>query len=159
MKITRAEAKDACALTEIAFAAKRHWGYPEKWIDGWRQLLTIQPELIASHETYVAMLEGRAAGFYVLQPDGGGGLQLLHLWILPEFMRRGIGRSLFLHAAQRAGYLGYESLEIESDPNAAGFYERMGARRAGSIVSHIENQPRELPIFVYQIKDHSIASD
>jgi|SRR5262245_16873441 len=54
MRIVRAKPDEAEALTEIAFAAKRHWGYPEKWIESWRETLTVTPEFIASHETYVA---------------------------------------------------------------------------------------------------------
>ena len=44
MQILRAKAEDAAKLTEIAFSAKRHWGYPEQWIENWRHVLTIQPE-------------------------------------------------------------------------------------------------------------------
>jgi hypothetical protein len=32
MQILRANPDDAATLTEIAFAAKRHWGYPELWM-------------------------------------------------------------------------------------------------------------------------------
>ena len=28
---------DAARLTEIAFAAKRHWAYPESWVARWRE--------------------------------------------------------------------------------------------------------------------------
>jgi hypothetical protein len=42
-------------------------------------------------------------------------------------------------------------LEIESDPNAEGFYQRQGARRIGTSVREIERQRRELPILIYQI--------
>jgi hypothetical protein len=40
MHIVRAKPEDAANLTGIAFAAKRHWGYPENWIESWRDLLT-----------------------------------------------------------------------------------------------------------------------
>jgi len=36
-------------------------------------------------------------------------------------------------------------LEISADPNAEGFYERMGATRIGEVRSEIEGQPRVLP--------------
>jgi hypothetical protein len=41
-------------------------------------------------------------------------------------MGHGIGRSLFMHPVERAKSLGFQELEIESDPNAEGFYLRMG---------------------------------
>jgi ribosomal protein S18 acetylase RimI-like enzyme len=151
MRIVRAKAEDAAALTDIAFAAKRHWGYPEKWIESWRELLTVQPEFIAGHDTYVAMVEERHVAFYALGRREDK-LDLLHLWVLPCAMGRGIGRALFLHALERTRELGFLELEIESDPNAEGFYRHMGARRAGSRIRELEEQRRELPILVYQIE-------
>jgi hypothetical protein len=39
-----------------------------------------------------------------------------------------VGAELFRFVAARAAALGASRLEWESDPNAVGFYERMGAR-------------------------------
>jgi hypothetical protein len=39
MQIVRAKPEDAETLTEIAHAAKRHWDYPERWIEAWRDIL------------------------------------------------------------------------------------------------------------------------
>jgi GNAT superfamily N-acetyltransferase len=150
MQILRAPPNDAVMLTEIAFAAKRHWGYPERWIESWRNVLTVTPEFIVAHETYAAVVDGRSVGFYALAPKENR-LDLLHLWVLPDAMGQGVGRSLFLHALERARALGFRELEIESDPNAAGFYERLGARRVGTSICEVEQQPRQLPIFTYQI--------
>jgi GNAT superfamily N-acetyltransferase len=150
MQIVRARREDASELTRIALAAKQHWGYPEVWIDGWRELLTIRPEIIASQEIYTAIVDGRAIGFYGLHCHSGK-VQLEHLWVLPAAMNRGVGRALFTHALERARALGFQSLEIESDPNAAGFYERMGARRVGVNVTELEGQRRELPLLIYEI--------
>jgi GNAT superfamily N-acetyltransferase len=151
MQILRAKAEDAATLTEIAFSAKRHWGYPEQWIENWRHVLTIQPELIARHETHTAFVEGEPIGFYSLVCELGR-MRLEHLWVLPEAMRRGVGRALFFHAVERVRALGFETLEIESDPNAAGFYQRVGAQRARTTVTDLEERYRELPVFVYDLR-------
>jgi hypothetical protein len=66
MNIVKAKPDNAAMLTDIAFAAKRHWGYPEKWMKSWRDAFTVQPEFITSHETYTAILDGRTGGFYAL---------------------------------------------------------------------------------------------
>src|SRR5260370_37177842 len=121
MDIRRAEPEDAAILTEIAFAAKRHWGYPEQWIQSWKNILTVQAELIAQNETYMVYVDGHAAGFYALA-RGPGRISLEHFWVVPKAMRQGIGRSLFSHAVQRAKALGAAAIEIESDPNAERFY-------------------------------------
>jgi hypothetical protein len=47
--------------------------------------------------------------------------------------------------------LGFRNLEIESDPNAESFYERMGAHRVGASIKEVDGQRRELPILRYEI--------
>jgi GNAT superfamily N-acetyltransferase len=150
MRILRAKPDDAARLTKIAFMSKRHWGYPERWIASWTHLLTVEPRSIAEQETYTAYVEGVPVGFYSLG-RGPGRISLEHLWVLPEAMRRGVGRALFAHAVERVRALGCETLEIESDPNAAGFYEHMGAHRVATTVTELEGRPRELPVLVYEI--------
>jgi GNAT superfamily N-acetyltransferase len=150
MQITAAKPADAARLTEIAFAAKRHWRYPERWIESWRDTLTITPQFLATHETFSAVIDDQVVGFYSLgQKDGKA--DLLHLWVLPDRMGRGIGRALFCHAVERAKALGFRALEIESDPNAESFYQRMGARRVGVKIHTVEQQQRELPTLSYAV--------
>jgi ribosomal protein S18 acetylase RimI-like enzyme len=149
MQILRAKPDDAPLLTEIAFASKRHWGYPERWMANWASVLTIEPRLIAEQETHTASIEGEVVvGFYSLRA-GLGRSSLEHLWVVPNSMGRGVGRALFEHAVDRARELGHRVLEIESDPNAAGFYQRMGARRVGTRITTLDGRPRELPFFTY----------
>jgi GNAT superfamily N-acetyltransferase len=120
MQITPAKPEDAATLTGIAFAAKRHWGYPDRWMERWRSVLTVKPEFIVSHETYAAVVDGQPVGFYALGRKDSR-LDLLHMWVLPAWMGQGIGRALFHHALERTRALGFQELEIESDPNAEGF--------------------------------------
>ena len=82
MEIVRARPEDAEALTEIAHTAKRHWGYPEQWIEAWKNTLTIRAEFIASNVAYCAIDDARAVGFYLLTCESDG-LHLDHLWIVP----------------------------------------------------------------------------
>lgn len=150
MQIVRAKPQDAEVLTELAYAAKRHWGYPERWIESWRDTLTIRAEFIAANVAWCATEDACAVGFYVLTNESDG-LHLAHLWIVPPAMGRGIGRALFEHAVEQARELGGRALEIEADPNAEGFYKRMGAQRVGVTVTNIEGQRRELPLLRYDL--------
>lgn len=149
MEIVRAKPEAAPVLTGIAFAAKRHWGYPERWIESWCDVLTMQPEFIAANLAYSAVEHDRALGFYVLTTENDG-VHLDHLWIAPPAMGRGIGRALFEHAIEEARRLGFHAVKIEADPNAEGFYRRMGARRVGTNVTEIEGERRELPLLIYE---------
>ena len=46
----------------------------------------------------------------------------------PEWIAKGIGSLLFRHAVERAIRLGGKQLEWEAEPNAVGFYEKLGGR-------------------------------
>ena len=151
MRIIRAKPEDADALTEIAHAAKRHWDYSERWIEAWRDILTMRPEFIAANIAYCAMGEDNVVGFYLLTTETDG-IHLDHLWILPAGMQRGIGRALFEHAVNEARAAGFDSIKIEADPNAEGFYKRMGAQRVGTSISVVEGEKRELPLLAYQLE-------
>ncbi|BBL80569.1 N-acetyltransferase [Rubrobacter xylanophilus] len=143
MEISRATSQDAAELTEMALAAKRHWGYPERWMELWRKELTITPQLAAEGEVWVAEEDGAKLGFYALSPSGR---ELEHLWVRPERLGEGVGRALFFHALSRAAELGAETLLIESDPNAEGFYVRMGAAKIGERVAELDGRERVLPL-------------
>ena len=36
--------------------------------------------------------------------------------------------------------------QLEADPNALGFYEKMGMRKIGERQSEVDGQPRSLPV-------------
>ena len=145
MTITRACAEDADALTEIAFAAKRHWQYPEGWIRHWQDELTMSPAYVMEHPTFVAVVDGERAGFSAVQIEGGEAL-LDHLWVLPSFMGRGVGRALFQHAEEIARSSGALRMRIVGDPHAERFYFRMGATLCGRKPASLGGEDRFLTL-------------
>ncbi len=150
MEIIRARSEHAEALTEIAHAAKRHWGYPKRWIEAWCDILTMRPEFLATNIAYSAIEDDHAVGFYVLTKENDG-IYLDHLWVIPAAMGRGIGRALFEHAVTQARDRGFNSIKIEADPNAEAFYRRLGAARVGTRIGEVEGERRELPLMQYKI--------
>ncbi len=148
--IRPARPEDAALLTALAHAAKRHWGYPERWIQAWKEDLTLTPAFIRDNAVFAAFERGQMAGCYALGLDGRR-CSLEHFWVRPEAMGRGVGRALFEHALAQAAALGADHLEIEADPHAEGFYLRMGARRVGEKVYTLENHPRVLPVLVKEV--------
>ncbi|HEX6373962.1 MAG TPA: GNAT family N-acetyltransferase [Longimicrobium sp.] len=146
INIRPAHADDAAALTAIAHAAKRHWGYPEAWIARWRDALTLTPAYIADHAVFVAAEAevDRPRGFYALEMREADAV-LDHLWVAPEWMGRGLGRDLLAHAMRTARDLGAARLEIDSDPHAEEFYRRMGAVRVGDVQADVDEVRRVLP--------------
>ena len=142
--IQQASTEHADTLTQIALEAKRHWGYPEHWIKHWESDLTITPEFIKNNHVYVAEYDGEIRGFYALcEVDDKAELE--HIWVRPSFIGTGIGKELFLDAMERAARLNVSEVELSADPNAEGFYQRMGARKIGEVDSEIDGQTRKLP--------------
>jgi GNAT superfamily N-acetyltransferase len=114
-------------LREIAIAAKSHWGYDLDRVKDWAAQGDFSPDGLRKKEIFVAEVEGRAVGWAALIPRGDV-CWLDDLWIEPQWMGTGTGSRLFRRAAERAKELGTTRMEWEAEPNAIGFYERMGGR-------------------------------
>jgi GNAT superfamily N-acetyltransferase len=142
--IRPASVDEAQTLSRIALEAKRHWGYPEHWIKHWESDLTISPEFIKNNYVYVLESEGEIRGFYALCVNQAHA-ELEHLWVEPRYIGTGVGKELFLDSMERAASLNLHEVQLSADPNAAGFYEKMGAKQIGEVDSEIDGQARKLP--------------
>ncbi len=134
LTIRRARPDEATALTALSFRSKRHWAYDDAFMEIARAEMVITAELVARWPTFVAERGAELVGFYVLSVESKGPM-LRDLWIDPPAIRTGVGSLLWKHMLGSAASEGHETLHITSDPNAAGFYERMGARRVGEVES------------------------
>ena len=153
MTLRPATAEDCPRLSEVALAAKAHWGYPQAWLDVWREELTLTPEKLEAWRVTVAEVGGRIVGFAALGPATADRslAELEHLWVDPESMGLGVGRRLMAAVVEQLRTLDVAGLEILSDPNAVGFYERLGARREGSVTGELLGQPRVLPRYLLDV--------
>ncbi len=152
IRIRKARHEDCDQLTRIAHDAKRVWGYPESLVRLWRDDLTVTPGFVDDHPVYCAVRGAEILGFYALSGRGRT-WELEHLWVGPRHMGSGVGRRLFAHLRRRVLAAGGSRLRIESDPNAEGFYRRMGARRIGTTASRPEG--RALPVLVVPVSPRS----
>ena len=143
--IRQVKSADADRLTQSALSAKRHWDYPERWMESWTPQLTFTPEYFEENESWVAVEGEKPIAFYTLE-DKNGIAWLENLWVLPEYIGKGIGKDLFFHAVTLARGRGYKILQLEADPNAMGFYEKMGMKKIGERQSEVDGSPRILPI-------------
>ena len=152
LRIRRAQSGDAERLTQIARAAKAHWGYPEAWLSAWKSILRITAEYAERQLVYLAAVDSETVGFYVLEPrDDRWSLE--HFWVDPPWHGRGVGRSMFAHAVDRIRAIRPGIMVIEADPYAADFYARMGARRNGTVPAPAEGDlGRTLPVFEMDVR-------
>lgn len=152
LKIRSATEADLPRLTELAWASKAHWGYPASWLEVWRDELEFTPACLQAWDVRCAVIAGRvqavcAIGFEVV--DGAQVAEVEALWVSPSAMGQGLGRCLIEHALTGLSERGCRELVIVSDPNAQGFYRKLGARPAGCVPSR--PQGRRLPRMVLPI--------
>lgn len=145
--IRPAHPSEAPLLTEIALAAKAHWGYDAAFMARAAPELRIRPEQIAGAPFSVFEDEGRLVGFYGL---GGQApvIALDYLFVTPERIGTGVGRALWEHAVATARAAGAVAIELESEPNAEGFYRSRGARKVGVVTSSLG---RALPLLRFEL--------
>lgn len=96
--------------------------------------LTIGPDASRASEMQVAELAAAVVGVAEVHLEDAEAI-LDKLFVEPAAVRQGVGRRLFDWARTAARDGGARILVIESDPNAAGFYRRMGATDDGAVPS------------------------
>jgi len=133
-RIRRAQPDEADALSALAARSKAHWGYDAAFLERVRDAMTLRPEDVDRHEVWVLeSSSGAPIGYHRVIP--GDPAELEDLWVEPSAIGSGAGRRLFEHAVTIARDGGASALEIDADPHAVGFYERMGAVRIGETPS------------------------
>ena len=148
IRIRMAEEAEAEQLSDIAFAAKKYWGYPASFFEHWQDVLRISPAFITNNNVWVAVCNNEILGFAAISIKETIA-ELEHMWVMPEHMKKGVGKALIEAIIKYCEAAGIESLTIESDPNARGFYEKMGAQLTGYIESKPE--PRKLPVLKLEL--------
>jgi GNAT superfamily N-acetyltransferase len=114
-------------LKEIAAASKGFWGYEPERVREWAERGDFSPERLRELTVFVAESEGKVVAWASLIPKGEKAW-LEDLWVEPAWIGRGVGAQLFRHAVDHARGVGATMMEWEAEPNAMGFYEKMGGR-------------------------------
>lgn len=144
MYIRKALNADSPELTRIAFSAKRHWGYPEEYYQVWENELTITPYYVTANDVYVISDADAILGFYAVVAWKGE-FYLDHIFIDPSFLKQGIGSRLIRHLMQSQREKGVTQLNVLVDPNAVGFYDKIGAKFIEYVPSNIAG--RVIPLY------------
>ena len=146
MRVRPARPDEAAALTALCHRSKAHWGYDEAFMRLSQASLTVSEAEIVERRVLVAERQGLVFGVARVEPDGELGL----LFVDPRTINRGVGRALFEAAVALARRLGARRMAILADPNAAPFYERMGARFVSQAPSDAI-PGRTLPLYEYDL--------
>lgn len=154
MNVRLAQPQEAPELTEIALRSKAFWGYSEAFMAACVDEMTIQAQSIENPNLahWVAIDDAEFAGFYVLDWKADDYCELDALYVDPDRIGQGCGKTLLTHAKGQAEIRGVRRVTIQSDPNAEAFYLAMGAvrvglRESGSIAG------RQLPLLEIRLPD------
>ena len=144
---------DADAISALALRSKAHWGYSEAEMAAFAPELALSGAAVLELRAHVAEERGHIVGFYTLGWAGADAdeAELVHLFVDPACLGRGVGAALFRHACGQARAAKVRRLVIESDPNAIGFYAAMGARLARLTPSRVAG--RMLPVFTMPLDE------
>lgn len=145
--IQLSKSKDADILTQISHLAKSYWGYPPDWITHWKDSLTVTKAYINHPDHYLFHIQNaqnKIVGFCALCLETTYA-EIEHMWILPEYMGKGLGRKLLMYTLENSLPEHFNKpIRVVSDPNALSFYEKIGFKFIGWEDSWPEG--RKLPV-------------
>ncbi|WP_027964100.1 GNAT family N-acetyltransferase [Halalkalibacillus halophilus] len=147
MQVRKAKHEEVDLLSEIAMKSKAYWGYSKDFLHKCNDELTVTKDSIDHNFVYVIEKDRKLIGFYNLSINQK---ELDALFIAPDFIGKGVGRVLWSDLIEKAKESNLKDFTIESDPEAAGFYVKMGAEKIGYTNSTVF-PGRSLPVFKMKI--------
>ncbi len=140
---------ELAALSGLCLRSKAHWGYPEDMLKAFEKELTVTPQDLAEDAIMLAEDKRGIAGVVQLSKQGEDAV-LEKLFVEPDRLGEGTGKLLYVWACRVARDNGAKNLLIDADPDAAGFYEGLGAVRSGTAASG-SVPGRQLPHLVHPL--------
>lgn len=150
MKIEIAKNIDAKELTELTMRSKSYWGYSSLQISNWKDDLTISAKYIDQSEVFKLINKNKLIGYYSYFDMGDKKVKLDNIFLEPEFIGKGYGKLMMDHFFQQIKNKDFKSIELDSEPNAEKFYQKLGFKIIGRLESSIKN--RFLPIMKLDLK-------
>lgn len=149
LQLRPARADESAMLTDLCLRSKAVWGYDNAFMQACRAELTLTPVDLQKTGVQVAERNGAVVGLAQVSVAGHEA-SLDKLFVEPSALHTGAGRRLFEWCVTIARAQGARMLAIESDPGAAAFYRRMGARDAGFVPSG-SIPGRQLPLLKLEL--------
>lgn len=144
----KAETSDTELLRNLAFSSEQFWGYDEKFMETFDRTFNITPDFIKRHPVYVGIAAefSEPVCFWGVIPDGDSG-ELEYFYTRSSRLKKGYGRLMWNHLTDWCLRNRIRTLTMVTSPQAVGFYEKMGAVRAGTRESSIDG--RNIPFLVF----------
>ncbi|TDO71212.1 acetyltransferase (GNAT) family protein [Flavobacterium chryseum] len=136
-------------LTIITKKSKAYWGYSEEQIEVWSDSLTVTKKYIETKSVYKLSVDNQIVAYYSFFNEDEETVKLDNLFVLPEYIGKGIGQFLMNDFLNRLKNTNFKKVILHSEPNAEMFYSKFGFIKIGQLESSIKN--RFLPIMELKI--------
>ncbi|MFG3433140.1 GNAT family N-acetyltransferase [Lysinibacillus fusiformis] len=149
MFFRRAQVADSIILSNLAYRSKAYWGYTEDFLQKCKEkdALTVTKDYIENNSVYLIESDNKVIAFYSFAINEQ---KLDALFLDPDYIGKGLGKIIWNHLLNKAKELELREFTIDSDPNAEGFYLKMGALNIGSTLSTVFPD-RSLPLMKVKV--------
>ncbi|MBF4515944.1 GNAT family N-acetyltransferase [Flavobacterium sp. ANB] len=148
----KAKPNDHEILTIITKKSKAYWGYSAEQIEVWSDSLTVTKNDIETKSVYKLNIDNQIVAYYSFFDEDEETVKLDNLFVLPEYIGKGIGVFLMNDFLHRLKETNFKKIRLHSEPNAEMFYAKFGFIKVGQLESSIKN--RYLPILELEINSN-----
>lgn len=153
LRYTDAVLEDSELLSETAIMSKKFWGYTDEMIQLWKTDLEITNTYILKNKVVKVYAGASFIGFFAIKWHADENPEIDHLWLKPENIRQNYGREIFNFVKDSLWSEGFHKATLTAEPNAKGFYEKMGGTVIGKFESKIAG--RFLEIYEFRLQPAS----
>lgn len=147
MKIQLANIKDLDKVNELLYLSKSYWGYDNEFMEKFMKEYKITKSYIKKEQTFIIINQNDIIGFYSFSNNY---LELDNLFLHPNYIGTGKGKEVWKLCLETARKNKIKKFSIMSDPNAEGFYLKMGCQKIGEKLSKMN---RFTPLLKYIINE------
>ena len=144
-----AQTDDLEILNSISVRSKNHWNYPESWMEQWKDDLILDDQKLKEQNVLLVEIDKKIIGFCSVV-ENIENCEVLHLWVIPEHIGKGIGKKLLAETIKRFVYHA-KPIIVEADPNAEPFYQSQGFTTFDKVESFLKG--RFLPVMRRELEN------
>jgi GNAT superfamily N-acetyltransferase len=133
METRIAMASDLGAIETVVRAAAMVWEEDRPFLEAHPDAIVVPVELVDRGQVRVAVQSDTVVGFSSYVITDAATWEVEDLFVRPDLMGQGIGRRLVDEMIAAATLSGCTQLEVTANPQALGFYEKLGFVAVGVV--------------------------
>ena len=149
--IFAAKENNIADINRIAYESEAYWGYNSEYMERFKEIYRITEDYIKAKPTFILVEGNHIIGFYSLVLNGKEA-ELELFYSDPQNIGKGYGKKMWGHLISYCKREGIKSLSLVANPQAKGFYEKMGAVMIDQVESRLRTG-RKIPRLMFEIVD------